>query len=116
MREIPDENLDFKTRDRLYELKKFEEFYKDESLDHPQLLNIRAVQNAYKSGTLKIQSPGIVTYFVDGVQITEPALWTFEKHVELVKIHAPDKNKLWGEKVSNLLSISQQILINLDNR
>jgi hypothetical protein len=72
MHEIPDEGLSFELRERLAYLKRTKLFLQKQDPEHTEIVNIVAVEREYKSGDLKFNKD-LVTYWVGGVQITEPA-------------------------------------------
>lgn len=67
--------------------------------------NVKAVIDAYKAKKLK-WTPGLVTYWSKGVQVSEPRPWDIEENATIA-MHFGGNEDFWVEEVSRCLLWSE---------
>ena len=64
-------------------------------------INVKAILEAYRTRKLEVR-PGMVSYWVDGIQISGLVVYDLEKSGQLAEEHISQGRAFWVEEVSVL--------------
>ena len=101
------EGLGTKVYQRLDSLKKTYRYFEEISANHPQLKNLRAVLEAYRSKKLEVR-PNMMTYWAEGVQLCDYRPWDWDEFGEFADTHGAEEQKLWPEQVRIFLTKTKE--------
>lgn len=101
------EGLGTKVYQRLDSLKKTYRYFEEISANHPQLKNLRAVLEAYRSKKLEVR-PNMMTYWAEGVQLCNYRPWDWDEFGEFADTHGAEEQKLWPEQVRIFLTKTKE--------